>query len=312
MWLNKTPSLYTCYSDNYGRPLTYRSILLSQVAVAHKCWFYDLEKNRPYRGESSDITTIIKLRNLDKADPRYEQKKRMLKSTLQCFTPAALLGSKKKGHVQELERTGMMQLDFDYKDICQYDIEELKQCVFGLPFIAFCSLSCSGDGFYALALISEPDKLAEYAAHCFEVLLSYGIKADTSKGKKIENLRYISYDANMLIRENPEPLRISHFKAKPAPKKLFQSNPYRGKAYNNGALVDKELKALSQVTPGSRFATVQKSAFTLGGLNSPDIIYQVENAILSNQSFYGEEAKYLKVARDCFEAGMQKPLITQS
>jgi hypothetical protein len=36
------------------------------------------------------------------------------------------------------------------------------------------------DGFYALALIAEPDKLSDYAEHCFEVLKDYGIQPDES------------------------------------------------------------------------------------------------------------------------------------
>src|SRR5690349_5719420 len=177
-WLNKQVSLYSSHTDNAGRPVTLRSILFTQFAMPHKPKYQHKEVN--------DLDTIIQLRNLDPSAEDYKAKKLKLKSSLQCYTPAGLLKSKQKGNVIELKRSGVMQLDFDYNDIKDYDIEELKRCLFDLPFIGFCGRSCGGNGFYALALIAEPDRLSEYAEHAFEVLLDYGIKADTSKGKKVE------------------------------------------------------------------------------------------------------------------------------
>ena len=199
--------------------------------------------------------------------------------------------------------TGIMQLDFDYNDIKDYDLEELKQCVFSLPFICFCGLSCSGYGFYALALIAEPERLAEYAAHCFEILKTYGVNPDESKGKKPENLRYLSYDANMLIKENPEPLEIKQFKAKPATKK--QSNTTSSTSFSSGgnAVLNAGLMQLQTVVSGHRWETVQKVAYTIGGLNNDSYLNEINAAIKSNTAFDGEEKKYLKCAKVCFHAG---------
>jgi hypothetical protein len=78
---------------------------------------------------------------------------------MQCFTLAGLLKTKKQGQVEELNRTGLMQLDFDYESIKDYDIEKLELAVFDLPFTAFCGLSCSEKkGFYALVLVAEPGR----------------------------------------------------------------------------------------------------------------------------------------------------------
>lgn len=287
-WIDKQVSLYATHSDNTGRPETYRDILLTHFG--------------------KDLPAICELRKLDKTASSYKTKKLKIKKTLQCYTPAALLETKEHGKLTEINRTGIMQLDFDYADIHEYDIEDLKQCIFDLPFIGFCGLSCSGDGFYALAVIADPLKLSEYAEHCFEVLKSNGIKADESKGKKPENLRYLSYDANMLIRENPEPLHINDFKTKKQAKKepAYSFNQYQNN--NNNALLNAELKKLNIVQCGERWATVQKSAYTIGGLYNPSFIYDIKNAINSNPAFNGEEDKYLKCAQVCFEAGMKQPL----
>lgn len=307
MWLDSKTSMYECHADNVGRPLTYRDILLTRFAIPHR-WFH-FHGQSWVNGQSNDLDTIIELRQLDRSANNYKIQKGELKNRLQCFTPAALLASKKKDHVIEIERTGVMQLDFDYQDVCEYDIEELKRCVFSLPFIGFCGLSCSGDGFYAMALIAEPDRLSEYAEHCFAILhQGYGITADTSKGKKIENLRYVSYDSNMLIRENPEPLRIKRFQPKPAPIKTVYGNQPMRTYSENDALIRASLNRIKTAQTGQRWQTIQQVAFTLGGLGDPSIIHSIKAEIESNSEFNGEEEKYCKCAEVCFKDGSMKPL----
>ncbi|MEJ7821485.1 MAG: BT4734/BF3469 family protein [Chitinophagaceae bacterium] len=286
--MQKQISLYKTHSDNIGRPETYRDILLCHCA--------------------KDLPTIMQLKKLDRNSENYNQRKLDLKKNLQAFTPAALLASKAKDQVEVIHRTGVMQLDFDYADIHEYDIEELKRCVFSLPFVGFCGLSCSGDGFYALALIAEPERLADYAEHCFCVLLDYGIKADKSKGKKVENLRYVSYDANMLIRNKPQPLHVNNFKKLATPKPQFTSNPTGNITGSNNRLVLTKLAVLQQAQVGSRWETVQNVSYTLGGLNDNQLLNEIVSTINYNQAFNGEEDKYIKCAKDCFNAGLNKPI----
>lgn len=293
MWLDKQVSLYNCHSDNIGRPATYRTILLTQFLIPHNWWYYD---NISYRGYGKDLDTIIQLKNLDRTASNYETRKKELKRILQCYTPAALLETKKKGSVKEITRTGIMQLDFDHAGIAQYDLEELKKTVFALRFIAFCGLSCSGDGFYALALIAEPHKLTQYAEHCFEVFLKHGIKLDNSKGKKVENLRYLSYDANMLIRDNPEPLLIKQKQAPEKPTQTYQGN------------FNKLVKQVQNATPGNRMQTIQRVAYTLGGFNNRSLLMEIKQMIKTASQYSDDEDNYLNCAEDCFKAGLEKPI----
>ena len=293
--MDKKVSLYTSHRDNTGRPATYRQILLSDFG--------------------NDFPIIYKLRQLEKThdnqqvnDVDYKIQKAELKSKLQCFAPSALLKSRAKGNIIEINRTGIMQLDFDYADIQDYDIEELKQCVFNLPFIAFCGLSCTGKGFYALATIAEPERLNEYAEQCFLVFKQREIKPDTSKGRNVSDLRYLSYDANMLIREKPEILHIKQFKRQEAAKKVHSSTYIKKPFTGSSALINKELQTLLKVNVGNRWQTVQKVSYTLGGLNDSSILYRIKQAIESNGSFAGEEQKYFQCAEICFKAGTQTPL----
>lgn len=287
-WMNKEASLYETHADNIGRPASYRDILLSQFA--------------------KDLPLLLSLRKLNIFSPDYKTQAKPFKAKLQCFTPAALMATKAAGQSIVKKLTGIMQLDFDYNDIKDYDLEELKQCVFGLPFIGFCGLSCSGKGFYALALVAEPEKLSQYAEHCFEVLKEVGIKPDESKGKKPENLRYLSYDANMLIRENPEPLHVKQFKTKQAPANKSAYKLPAKKKESSSASLNKAIHELQNVQQGERWATVQKWAYTVGGLNELNHLSEISNAILSNPAFNGEHEKYLKCANDCFRAGSANPL----
>lgn len=290
-WLDKQVSLYVTHEDNIGRPTTFRDILFTQFA--------------------NNITEICRLRKLDNESIDYKALVKPLKAKLQAFTPAALLRSKAKGEVEIIERSGLMQLDFDYKEIKDFDIEELKQAVFSLPFIVFCSLSCSGKGFYALALISEPEKLEAYADHCFEILKRYGIQPDESKGKKPENLRYVSYDANMLFRENPTPLLIKLFKSKSAIKKGNVTTNTDLHFDTGNCLVNRQLKLLNNAINGNRMSTIQKVSYTLGRLGDGNILKVVKKCIDDNSKFEDEKAAFLKCADDCFEAG-KKNLLNNS
>ncbi len=294
-WIDKQVSLYASHRDNLGRPASYRKILLSEFG--------------------KDFPAIYGLRKLQKNyedgqinEVDYKIKKAELKSKLQCFAPSALLQSRAKGNIIEINRTGIMQLDFDHNDIQDYDIEELKQAAFSLSFIGFCGLSCGGKGFYALALIAEPERLNEYAEHCFKVFQQFGIKPDTSKGRNINDLRYLSYDGNMLIREEPEILKIAHFKKQEAPKQIYPTN-YTKKSFScHSALVNAELQKILYANVGSRWQTVQKASYTLGGLNDQTLLNNIKQAINNNGSFAGEESKYLKCAEDCFRSGSLKPI----
>jgi hypothetical protein len=283
-WMDQQVSLYATHSDNKGQPATLREILLTKFG--------------------RDLPAICELRKLDRLAPDYKIKSKPFKATLQCYTPAALMANKAAGQTAEISRSGLMQLDFDYDDISQFDLQELKQAVFDLPFIAFCGLSCSGYGFYALALIAEPQRLAEYAEQCFTTLKEAGIKADESKGKKPENLRYLSYDASMLIKDNPEPLRIKHFKAQQLAKKVSTDKATTSTAPTSDAILNAALKELRQVQSGKRWATVQKFAYTIGGLDNKEYLHLINKAIQSNSVFEGEEGKYIKCAEKCFNAGL--------
>jgi hypothetical protein len=299
-WLDKQVSFYSCLADNRGRAASFRDILLYLFAIEHEWYFKHHKLNKWLSGASSDLSTIIDLRTREMA----KEEKAMLKQTMQCFTPAGLLKTKKQGLIDEISRSGLLQLDFDYEAIKDYDVEELKQAVFDLPFVAFCGLSCSGTGFYALVQIAEQDRLKHYAEHCFDVLEKYGVPADTSKGRNVNDLRFVSYDANMLIRENPEPLKIKQFRTK----KIVHSTAPSICVNHSDKVVSKGLTQIKNAMEGNRWQTVQKVAYTLGGLQDNALLSDIQYIIKNSSQFAGMEEKYSRCAVDCFNAGKSNPI----
>lgn len=160
---------------------------------------------------------VMPLRKLNYQGANYGQQLQALKYSLPLF---ALNELEKDRKTVVFALTGLIQLDFD--KVPQHNIEVLKQAVFALPFICYCSLSCSGRGFYAIAMIAEPERQREYAVQFQNVFAAYGIPIDKTKGVNPNELRFVSYDKKPLIKDQVEPLRIKRFCTPlPGPKKAI-------------------------------------------------------------------------------------------
>jgi hypothetical protein len=109
----------------------------------------------------------------------------------------------------------------------------------------------------------------------------------------------------MLIRDNPEPLHIIKFYEKPKPKKEIQSS---ATITDSRGIVISQLNKIKEAAVGSRWQTVQKAAYTLGGLGDPNLLDALKTEIEHSPEFNGQEKKYTKCAEDCFSAGSLKPL----
>ncbi|KYP16630.1 MAG: hypothetical protein A1D16_09465 [Flavihumibacter sp. CACIAM 22H1] len=271
-----------------GRPATLRDIIL---------------------GDSlNDFDSILELRRLDPSSPDYDLQSKAIKARLQMFSPSALLRSRKNDPSQVVHHSRILQLDFDSKDVYQYDLSELKQCIFSLPFIAYSGLSCSGRGIYALVAIAEPERQREYAEHLFQVFAEYGIKADTSKGRNVNDCRFVSWDQNYLLREDPTPLKVKRLRTERQKSTYGKFTPFQSGPYPSGGLLQTQVANVLNAQCGQRWETVQRAAYTLGGTQDQQALDGIIQAIYSNPQFQGQEAKYIKCAQDCFNAGTQKPL----
>lgn len=294
MWHDQQVSLYSTHGDNVGRPATLREILFCEFA--------------------QDLDTIIDLRRLDPSAHNYKNRKKALKDTLQGYTPASLLTC--RGLTDEekdagmtidekvISRTGITSIDFDQLE--QYDINEVKQAIGALPFVGYCGLSASGKGLFAMVLIAEPERQREYAEHIFEVFKHYGIPPDTTKGRNVNDLRYVSYDSNPVINDCPEPLRITHRKPKAAPKPVKQQI-YQSDEMKKAKAVNNAVSNIAKAQVGQRFEIVRHWSYALGGFGDSGLLEVVKDAIKATPAFTGQEHKYLKHADECFAAGSKKP-----
>lgn len=293
-WYELHTGLYPCPAINTGRKRTFENVLRCDFAINHN-WI--VKHNGEFiDGNSNDLGTIIELRTEDLT----KVEKLFLKSTLQCWQPSCFMLNKAAKQQPETINP-IICLDFD--NLQDFDIDEIKQAIFDLPFVCFVSLSCSGTGIYALLLIEEPERLKQYAEHCFKVFQSYSIPIDIGKGQNPTQLRYVSYDANMLWKEHPQPLRITRHLNTP---KVYTTKHTAQRFEGNAGLVEWAIKQVSSAQEGNRFDTVRKVAFTLGGYGNG--LDEIEQVIKNASQYTGVEDKYLNTAKNAFIAGKLKPI----
>jgi hypothetical protein len=298
-WYAKQVSHYNCLADNTGGPCRVHDALFDKIDEEHEWYFKHHKTNKWISGSFIDRNTIDDLREREMT----KEERMMLKATLQCTTFSGLLKTKKKGQIEVIEHSGIIQLDND--NIIDYDKEELKAAFFDLPFVGYTGLSCGGNGIFSLVLIEEPQRQTDYAEHIFEVLDKYGIPVDTSKGRNVNDLRFISYDPNPLFRKNPKPLKIKSFKKNAAPVAKIQQSNF--KATSNNGLIVHCLKLIAGANVGERWQSVQKAAYTLGGLQDDNVLQQIHETININSQYAGLEEKYCECATVCFNDGKIKP-----
>lgn len=294
-WLDLEVSLFNCVADNYGRARTFRQILLTDFAVTHEYIYRDYNQNKWIPGTANDLETICSLRQGNISD------KIQAKQSLQCFTPSALFACKKKGQEKLIHLNPILQLDFD--GLQDYDIEEVKAAIFNLPFVCFVGKSVSGNGVFALVRIAAPEKLNEYAQRCFEVFNYLELPVDTTKGRNHTDLRFVSYDSNMLIRDDPQPLQINiRKKLKPI------TTVPRPVLNNTSGLVKWAIRQIENSQVGQRFETVRRVSYACGGRGCG--LDEIKDAIRFSIQYKGCEQKYLTHAMEAYEAGMLKPIRT--
>ncbi len=242
------------------------------------------------------------MKGLDTLQTDYQKIKIELKQTLQCFTPSALLESKKRDAIKIIHRNPILQLDFDNPG----DIEEIKAAIYDLPFVCYCGKSISGYGLFALIQIDERERLEAYAEHCFRVFESYGIAIDTSKGRNYTDLRFVSYDADMLYRDDPIPLRIKRFNAPKIISKPSVAHGSTKKFSSNSGLINWAIQQIQNAQIGQRFEIVRKVSFAMGGRGLG--LDEIKQAINYSSQFAGVESKYLRHADEGYMAGKLKTI----
>ena len=160
-------SLYQSVRDTTGTTVNLRQFLLSD--------------------DSMEI--VEKIRKGATPEDRHTLKDQY-KSSLPCITVAGIFDRREAKSLTK--SSGLMSIDIDYKDNVEI-MERVPEILKGLPYIAFFSKSVSGDGYFAITKLNNPQNYEGHFLALEDEFKGYGITIDKSC-KDISRLRFASYD----------------------------------------------------------------------------------------------------------------------
>ncbi|NJN24747.1 MAG: hypothetical protein HC819_01510 [Cyclobacteriaceae bacterium] len=141
------------------------------------------------------VEAIRKLTDKDKINK--------LKSTLPAITPSGEFKTRKASNL--IQHSGFLQFDIDFKDnknITNYD--ELKSLISRFNEVAYCGLSVSGNGYWGLVLISNPDKHKDHFKALSKAFEKFDIVIDQACSD-VSRLRGYSCDIEAYFNHNATP-----------------------------------------------------------------------------------------------------------
>lgn len=133
------------------------------------------------------------LRQLEKGSKEYLE----IKESLPAFTPSGTFSTRCKTGL--IEHSGVICLDFDNLESPAEFRDSLKQ----YDFIAYASLSCSGNGVFALVEIAYPELHTRYYEALEAFFAEKGVAIDPSC-KDVCRLRIASWDDRAWYKEQSE------------------------------------------------------------------------------------------------------------
>ena len=160
----------TFFPSKEARPGTFKTVSLASMLLS------DDWKDR-----------VLAVR--EETDPKRQA---ALKHALPCFTPSGTFKTLKASGL--VEHSGFICLDLDQSDNAGIEnFRELKQHVHALRFVAYCGLSCRGNGFFLVVPIADPSKHREYYRALEADFARAGLKLDPSC-RDVCRKRFVSYD----------------------------------------------------------------------------------------------------------------------
>ena len=120
------------------------------------------------------------------------QRDRMKKALLSGITPSGTFSRRAEKYL--LKHSSLIALDIDLKDNV-LSLEQIKNLVRSLPFVAYCGLSVSGRGLWALVPIAYPERHTAHFAALVDDFARLGIVLDTAPAN-VASFRFCSYDPN--------------------------------------------------------------------------------------------------------------------
>jgi len=126
-----------------------------------------------------------------------------IKKTLPACTVSGLFTERTAAGL--VAHSGFIAIDIDAKDNMHLtNFAEVKNELCKLKEIAYCGLSCSGRGYFALIRLAYPDRHAEQFAALYERFFNMGLVIDQAC-KDVTRLRFYSYDAEAFYNFDAQP-----------------------------------------------------------------------------------------------------------
>jgi hypothetical protein len=117
----------------------------------------------------------------------------VIKKSLPAITPSGLFSHRDTDHL--IEHSGFLVFDIDKKDNKNISFAGLREQISHIKNVAYCGLSCRGQGFWGLVPIpkSTPQEHKQRFSALTKDFKEFGINLDPS-GSDITRLRIYSYD----------------------------------------------------------------------------------------------------------------------
>lgn len=126
-----------------------------------------------------------------------------IKKTLPACTASGLFTERTAGGL--VAHSGFIAIDIDEKDNKHLtNFADVKTELCKLKEIAYCGLSCSGRGFFALVRLAHPDRHAEQFGALYDRFFNMGLVIDKAC-KDVTRLRFYSYDAEAFFNFDAQP-----------------------------------------------------------------------------------------------------------
>lgn len=242
-----------------------------------------------------------------------KEAKTALKQRLPAITPSGIF---LKRNIEGLiKHSGILCIDIDYQDNTHIgNYSDLKRHLCNIQNFAFVGLSVSGNGFYCMVPISEPENHKLHFRAMQDDLKRFGVIVDKS-GSDVSRLRFYSYDHEAYFNHEAKVYTKILHEVKPKPQ------PLKSRITTTQKDVIEPLDIIVNMVRGSRDGekhfVLYRAARLAGGyisgnqLDETTAINALEDAIQAKSNVNSLEDAY-KTIRDGVEIGKGAPIVKQA
>ena len=156
-------------------------------------------------GNEADQSVVKELRTL--TGENYKEYKKQLSG----ITPSGTFN--KRCETGLIEHSGLIQFDVDSKDNA-VSMDQLKEKIKHIPFVAYLSYSTSGNGLWGVIPIQYPENHKEHFRAIHKAFLNAGVTIDRAPSN-VASFRFTSYDPEPYYNHNADAFHYLIEESKP-------------------------------------------------------------------------------------------------